>query len=154
MSSALASFLIVSAFIPAYYVKIAAALFMVVVGAVLASLPSKVVPFELALLYRYNGLKSSRPAPAKKAVNSAQQTQDNAEVLLGTGVPFAVSGELKVKEQTEVVLYVDGAETARIIVTPSNPRYRLYYYPEEKGAHELSVVVKGETLKKVKVKAE
>ncbi len=142
--------LMVSALIPAYYAKIAAVLLMVVIGAVLASLPSKVVPFELALLYHYRpDMKQPRPAPVKEAKEAVSE-----EVLLGTGVPFAVSGELKVKEQTEVALYVDGAETARTIVTPSNPRYRLYYYPEEKGAHELSVVVKGETLKKVKVKAE
>ncbi len=142
--------LIVSAFIPIYYAKIGAVLLMVVIGAVLASLPSKIVPFELALLYHYRPeMKQSRQTP--KAVNEDTVKE---EVLMGTGVPFAVAGELKVKEQTEVVLYVDDAETAKAIVTLTNPKYRLYYYPEEKGVHELSLKVNGETLKKVKVKVE
>ncbi len=140
--------LIVSAFIPIYYVKIGAVLLMVVIGAVLASLPSRIVPFELALLYHYRPeMRQPRKTPKAEEV-----VKD--EVLMGTGVPFAVTGELKVKEQTEAVLYVDDAETARAIVTPTNPKYRLYYYPEEKGVHELSLKVNSETLKKVKVKVE
>jgi len=140
--------LIISAFIPIYYVKIAVMFFMVIVGAVLASLPAKVVPFELALLYRY--APSEKP-PARPPVKRAAGEEIGEEVQLGTGVPFAVTGELKVEKQTEVVLYVDGAETARDIVSPTKPRYRLYYYPEAKGAHELLIMVNGEVLKKVMV---
>ncbi len=142
--------LIASAFIPIYYGKVAAVLVLLFVGVGLAMVPVKTVPWELSLLYRL-----AKPRSAQAARKSIETKEAVPEVIAGSGVPFAIVGELRVEKPTEVVLMVDGNERARAVVAPDLPKYRLYYYPEEseKGAHDLVVVVEGKTIKSVKVNA-
>ncbi|MDG6931770.1 MAG: hypothetical protein JRN26_02940 [Nitrososphaerota archaeon] len=139
--------IVASAFIPVYYAKVMAVFLMVIGGVVLVSLPSKIVPFELALLYHYR-----RAVPLEKK-QPEQKMENVPEVTAGASVPFAITGELTVSKPTEIILFVDEAERAKTTVNSDSPKYRLYYYPseEEKGVHYISVKASGNTLTRVKV---
>ena len=136
--------------VPIYYGKIALVFVMVLAGGVLSSFSSNVVPWEVALfasLFWHEPVARAPPQP-KQAAPEVQQ--------LRPSVPLTLSGALDVEKATEVVLYVDGVERARTVVTKDNPKYRLYYVPEEteKGAHEITVVAAGNTLEKMTVNVE
>ena len=130
-----------------YYAKIALMVALVASGGVLSSFQSNVVPWELAVLASlFWHEKRAKRVDAPKVVEPRVQE-------LSAGVPLAVVGELAAEKPEDVILYVDGVEVATAKVTAENPKYRLYYMPNEdqKGAHELEVVSGGRTIKKLEV---
>lgn len=130
-----------------YWAKVLIVLLFVIAGAVLSSFASDVIPWELAALavLIWREKKADKPEEPRQIAPLIHQLPSN--------VPLAFVGEIHTEKPTEIILYVDGAERARTSVTKESPRYRLYYMPEEseKGAHELSVVAEGMTLKKLRV---
>ncbi len=139
--------LAMQAFIPVYWVKVMIVFVSVISGAVISSFPSNVIPWELAVLAEIVWRE-------KKAAVPAEPRQLDLQVhRLPSNVPLAFVGEIYAEKPTDVILYVDGEERARASVTDKSPRYRLYYLPEEneKGAHEISVVAEGKTLKTLRV---
>lgn len=133
--------------IPLYYAKIAVVFVFATIGGFLSSFPTNTVPWELALiasLFWHEPVARAPPQP-KQVTPEVQQ--------LKPSIPLTLTGALEVEKPTEVALLVDGVERARTVVTKDNPRYRLYYIPEEseKGAHELTIVAEGRTIEKLVV---
>jgi hypothetical protein len=137
---------LISVFVPFTFLKLLIFFAFFAVGYMLSRTPSNTVPWELTLLYAMTGNK-----PKKIEEKGPQVAREN--VALIPNVPLAVSGEVKVERNEEIILFVDGKERARTTVSPSSGKYRIYYIPErnEVGVHELELRLKSETLRAMKV---
>ncbi|MGC9209531.1 MAG: hypothetical protein ACP5GH_06830 [Nitrososphaeria archaeon] len=141
--------LLVQAFIPMYYARLAAVVFLSSAGWAIGSQRSPVIPWELAMLAELlsgaGGSGRSGPEPPRTAVPEVHE--------IPASVPLAVTGRIRTEGPVDVVLLVDGTERARTTVTASSPSFRLYYLPgeDERGAHEIAVVAGGQELRRIAV---
>ncbi|MEM0258483.1 MAG: hypothetical protein QW314_01325 [Thermoproteota archaeon] len=128
--------------LPGIIYKLSAFGLIVLVGALLASIRVKMVPWELQLLYAFNGEKPPKPAKGQKVKVLKEETPQEM-----------FSGSVHVEEATKVTLLVDGAESVSVNVSPINPRYRLLFNPSQYavGVHELAVRVGKEEVESLKI---
>ena len=136
--------------LPVYFAKVAVVIFFVLAGGALSSFPANVVPWEVAIFASLVYREKRAPEPRGPKMIEPQAHR------LRPRVPLTVTGELSVERPTEVILYVDGRERARASVSPSSPKYRLYYVPEpeERGAHELAVSAGGSVIDRITVEVD
>ncbi|MEM3553559.1 MAG: hypothetical protein QW658_01215 [Candidatus Bathyarchaeia archaeon] len=137
--------------LPGIIYKLSAFGLIVLVGALLASIRVKMVPWELQLLYAFTGEKPPKPAKAQKVKVLKEETPQ--EMFSDSDVPLSFSGSVHVEEATKVTLLVDGVESVSVNVSPTNPRYRLLFNPSQYavGVHELAVRVGKEEVESLKI---
>jgi len=140
---------LIAFFVPYMPLKLLVFFVFLLIGFMLSRTPSNTVPWELTLFYRLVSGKAQKPVPVQ-APKIAKQ-----EEMLATipSVPIAFTGEVSVEKQEQVILFVDGRERGSVFVSPSNPKYRIYYIPEknEGGVHEIEIRLGNETITKTKV---
>ena len=114
----------------------------------LSRTPTNTVPWELTLVYRFFSSKPSQSAPQQ-----APKTAKQEALATMPNVPIAFTGEVGVEKQEQITLFVDGREKGSVFVSPSNPKYRIYYIPEktEGGVHEIEIRLGDETITRTKV---
>jgi hypothetical protein len=119
------------------------------IGFMLSRTPSNTVPWELTFVYRLISGKTQKPVPVQTP-KIAKQEERLATI---PSVPIAFTGEVSVEKQEQVTLFVDGRERGSVFVSPSNPKYRIYYIPEktEGGVHEIEIRLGNETITRTKV---
>ncbi|MDP7976415.1 MAG: hypothetical protein RAK25_04685 [TACK group archaeon] len=143
-SSGFAGF-VLSFAVPIYYLKIAVVFVFAAAGGFLSAFPSKTVPFELAVLAQL--LVRKKSAKVQKAPHVIKPEVHDVP----SSVPLVITGELRPEKPVEAVLFVDGHEVAKALVTRESPGYRLYFVPEDRGAHEITVKAGEETLETITV---
>ena len=137
--------------LPSIFFKLGVFGFLVLVGALMASIRVRMVPPELQLLYLFKGgAPPARKGTAKPEILKEEKPQ---EMFADSDVPISFSGSAQVGVTTRVALVVDGVESASVNVSPANPRYRLLFSPGGYGVgtHELSIKVGSDEVERVKV---
>ena len=140
---------LIAIFVPYMPFKLLVFFVFLLIGFMLSRTPANTVPWELTLVYRFISSKAQKPVPVQ-APKIAKQ-----EEMLATipSVPIAFTGEVSVEKQEQVILFVDGRERGSVFVSPSSPKYRIYYIPEknEGGVHEIEIRLGNETITRTKV---
>jgi len=140
---------LIAIFVPYMPFKLLVFFVFLLIGFMLSRTPTNTVPWELTLFYRFISGKTQKPVPVQTPKIAKQ------EEMLATipSVPIAFTGEVSVEKQEQVTLFVDGRERGSVFVSPSNPKYRIYYIPEktEGGVHEIEIRLGNETITKTKV---
>ena len=140
---------LIAIFVPFMPLKLLVFFVFFAVGFMLSRTSSNTVPWELTLFYRIVSGKTQKPVPIQTPKIAKQ------EEMLATipSVPIAFTGEVSVEKQEQVTLFVDGRERGSVFVSPSNPKYRIYYIPEktEGGVHEIEIRLGNETITRTKV---
>ncbi|PSN82124.1 hypothetical protein B9Q01_08945 [Candidatus Marsarchaeota G1 archaeon OSP_D] len=140
---------LIAIFVPLMPFKLLVFFVFLLIGFMLSRTPSNTVPWELTFVYRLISGKTQKPVPVQTP-KIAKQEERLATI---PSVPIAFTGEVSVEKQEQVTLFVDGRERGSVFVSPSNPKYRIYYIPEktEGGVHEIEIRLGNETITRTKV---